>query len=356
MGRELLGARARACHGLFDIWSFDGHRRHGLQRPRRRLADLRQRPAPQGREVVRARVSPCPAAVTRTGRSPGPTSTRTTTRVESMIGAATVPVRRHGQDQRPARGRRGCGALGVAAAARGDASPAARDGEPVRAGEIETPAYGNIHGLPRSTCRSAASATSAATTAPRTPSTTPTCPPPRTHGADIRARREVKGFRPLGATRAAATRSRTSSTTGVDGEPASRAAQPQTDHVRAPGAGGGHVRDDVPAAPQPHGVPRAERGARHPVLRQRRPARVRDERGPRRPGPRPGARSSAGRSSPAPSGSATTLDGDGASGRGYYIEDAGYPVFADWLAETGKGLGHARAGRSSSATGRPSRT
>ncbi|WP_128376315.1 GMC oxidoreductase [Streptomyces cavernae] len=27
------------------------------------------------------------------------------------------------------------------------------------------------------------------------------------------------------------------------------------------------------------------------------------------------------------------VDGDGASGRGYYIEDAGYPAFVDWLAE-----------------------
>ena len=33
------------------------------------------------------------------------------------------------------------------------------------------------------------------------------------------------------------------------------------------------------------------------------------------------------------------VDGDGASGRGHYIEDAGYPAFAAWLAETGKGLG-----------------
>ena len=31
---------------------------------------------------------------------------------------------------------------------------------------------------------------------------------------------------------------------------------------------------------------------------------------------------------------ADALDGDGASGRGYYVEDAGYPVFADWLVES----------------------
>jgi cholesterol oxidase len=33
------------------------------------------------------------------------------------------------------------------------------------------------------------------------------------------------------------------------------------------------------------------------------------------------------------------LDGDGASGRGHYLEDAGYPAFVAWLAESGKGLG-----------------
>ena len=33
------------------------------------------------------------------------------------------------------------------------------------------------------------------------------------------------------------------------------------------------------------------------------------------------------------------VDGDGAPGRGHYIEDAGYPAFAAWLAEPGKGLG-----------------
>ncbi len=32
-------------------------------------------------------------------------------------------------------------------------------------------------------------------------------------------------------------------------------------------------------------------------------------------------------------------DGDGTVGRGHYLEDAGYPAFAAWLAETGKGLG-----------------
>ncbi len=36
-------------YGLFDLWSFTGHRGGGLERPWRRLADLRQRAAAQGR-------------------------------------------------------------------------------------------------------------------------------------------------------------------------------------------------------------------------------------------------------------------------------------------------------------------
>ena len=39
------------------------------------------------------------------------------------------------------------------------------------------------------------------------------------------------------------------------------------------------------------------------------------------------------------------LDGDGSAGRGFYVEDAGYPVFADWLVESTKLPGRS-AGRS----------
>ena len=36
------------------------------------------------------------------------------------------------------------------------------------------------------------------------------------------------------------------------------------------------------------------------------------------------------------------LDGDGSSGRGFYVQDAGYPVFADWLVESTQLPGQAR--------------
>ena len=85
------------------------------------------------------------------------------------------------------------------------------------AGEIETPAYGNIHGLPRSTCRLCGECDIGCNYGAKNTLDHTYLSAAQHAGADIRVRHEVKGFRPLGATRAAATRSRTSSTTGADG-------------------------------------------------------------------------------------------------------------------------------------------
>ena len=100
--------------------------------------------------------------------------------------------------------------------------------------------------------------------------------------------------------------------------------------------GAGTFGTTLPAAAQPRGVPRPEPDARHPVLRQRRPAGVPARRGGpgRRRAGAGASRPAAGRSSPARSGSATRSTATGAAGRGFYVEDAGYPVFVDWLVET----------------------
>ena len=265
------GSPAEGRHGLFDIWSFDGHRRRGLQRPGRRLADLRQRPAAQGREVVRARATRAAAAATSTGRSPGPTSSRTTTPSSAMIGTAHLPLRRDTpQDRRAdARGRRGSRAgralppLAISFAPR----PAGR-----RCGRARSDA--RLRQPPRPAARHlppcAASATSAATTAPRTPSTTPTSPPRSTRAPTSAYATRSRASGRCG--RAAATRSPTSCTPAPT---ASRPSGSRPDHpLRPAGAGGGHLRHDVPAAAQPRGAARPQRAARHPVLRQRRPARA----------------------------------------------------------------------------------
>ena len=129
-----------------------GHRRHGLQRPGRRLADLRQRAAAQGREVVRPRAA-LPGGgyedwpVTRADLEPHYDA------VEPMIGTdrpTRTPDTAKTAAMREAAERRGL-ALSLPPLAVSFARGAG--GPPVRAGEIETPAYGNIHGLPRATCR-----------------------------------------------------------------------------------------------------------------------------------------------------------------------------------------------------------
>ena len=198
-----------------------------------------------------------------------------------------LPVRRHGQDQRPARGRRGSGALGVAAAARRQLRP--RPGRGAGAGRRDRDAGVRQHPRPAALHLRPGRRVRPRLQLRRQEHPRPHVPvrraarrrrhPRTSRGQGLPAARQRRGRRLRGHVRRPHRRRRRA-----------RGRAPHPDHpLRAPGAGGGHVRDDVPAAPQPHGVPRPERGARHPVLRQRRPAGLRDERGPRRPGPRPGA-------------------------------------------------------------------
>ena len=73
-----------------------------------------------------------------------------------------------------------------------------RRGEPpVRLGEIETPAYGNIHGLPRATCRLCGECDLGCNDGAKNTLDHTYLSAARHRGADIRVRHEVKGFRPL---------------------------------------------------------------------------------------------------------------------------------------------------------------
>ena len=84
--RELLGPASGPDRHV-PLLVLRGHRRARLRRPGRRLADLRERVHPQGREVVRPG-GPSTTAATSTGRSTARTSTRTTTASSRCIGAA----------------------------------------------------------------------------------------------------------------------------------------------------------------------------------------------------------------------------------------------------------------------------
>ena len=76
--RESFWDPPRGLVGMYHYWSFKGIDALVSAGPRRRLADLRERVHPQGRELVR-RTRTSTTAATSTGRSTAPTSTRTTT-------------------------------------------------------------------------------------------------------------------------------------------------------------------------------------------------------------------------------------------------------------------------------------
>ena len=186
-------------------------RRARLERARRRLADLRERPAAQGREVVRVARAP---GRRRRGLAAAPRGPRAALRPRRAgdrrpaLSARARAVRPHGEDARLQGRRRGARAGLVPPAARRHlrATRASRrpSGEPI---EEERP---NLHGRPRADLPArAASATWAATTAPRTRSTTRTSP---TRGTP--ARRSARAARCASSSRAraAAGPSTTSST------------------------------------------------------------------------------------------------------------------------------------------------
>ena len=154
---QLLGSRADGLYGMFDLWSFDRTRRGRVQRPRRRLADLRQRDAAQADEETFVRDRPRRRAV------------------RALAGHARRPrpaLRRRRGMQRPAAvsvGRRRAyaathktRAMLEAAQADGPGLPAAAAGRRLRRGRRRPAASRraaprgaepNLHGAPRSTCR-----------------------------------------------------------------------------------------------------------------------------------------------------------------------------------------------------------
>ena len=136
-----------------------------------------------------------------------------------MIGATTYPYADTPKTAADARGRRGCRHGPAAArrwrsASRGDAARSRS-----RLGEIATPSYGNVHGLPRATCRLCGECDIGCNDGAKNTLDHTYLSAAQHAGADIRTRHEVKGFRPLPTGRRLRGRA-TSCTTGADGEPA----------------------------------------------------------------------------------------------------------------------------------------
>ncbi|MBF4769581.1 FAD-binding protein [Nocardioides agariphilus] len=209
-----------------------------------------------------------------------------------------------------------------------------RPGEdPVRQGEIPLPAYGNIHGVPRTTCSLVGECDVGCNNGAKNSLDHTYLSAAKHAGADIRVRHEVKGFRPLEGGGYEVTYV---VHTGADGEPA-------TDlPVRTI-----RTRRLVLAA--------GTFGTNYLLLRNRSAfPGISGALGTRFTGNgdllgfvMDASRDGLGRDLGANTGPVITTairladeaDGDGAAGRGHYIEDAGYPAFAAWLAESGKGLG-----------------
>jgi cholesterol oxidase len=213
------------------------------------------------------------------------------------------------------------------------------DAPAVPSSPIPLPSYGNIHGLPRHTCRLCGECDIGCNDGSKNTLDHTYLSAAKHHGADIRTRCEVRGFGPLPGggfevryiVHEPGNEGRKVSTSklpqhritcdrlilaaGTFGTTylllRNRAAFPGLS--RALGTrfcGNGDLLGFLLNA-RDRGAHRRIEGSRGPVITSA--IRVGDEQ-----------------------------DQDGSTGRGYYIEDAGYPVFADWLVETSQLPGQVR--------------
>ncbi len=318
-------------HGLFDVWSFegiDGLVSSGLGGGSLIYANVLLRKD----EKWFVREDPIPGGgyedwpVTRADLEPHYDA------VEQMIGTTTYP---YPDTPKTAAMREAAAGAGLALTMPPLAiSFSRRRGEPpVRLGEIETPAYGNIHGLPRATCRLCGECDLGCNDGAKNTLDHTYLSAARHRGADIRVRHEVKGFRPLdgGGYEVVYVVH-----TAADGEP-------ETDlptHVLrcnrlvlAAGTFGTALlllrnRASLPGLSGALGRRFSGNGDLLGLVIG-------------------AAKDGADRELDAHIGPVITsavripdaIDGDDVAGRGHYVQDAGYPPFGMWLAETAKGVG-----------------
>jgi cholesterol oxidase len=198
---------------------------------------------------------------------------------------------------------------------------------PVARAELPPADYGNVHGLPRLTCRGCGECDLGCNEGAKNTLDHTYLSAAAHHGADLRTRHEVKGFRPLDGGGYEVTYV---VHTGADGEastglPTRRitcerlvlaagtfgtsflllrnlsAFPAMSSALGSRFSGNGDLLALLFGATK-DGLPRAIEGSHGPVITSA--IRIGDE-----------------------------VDGNGSTGRGHYVEDAGYPQFADWLAE-----------------------
>ena len=143
---------------------------------------------------------------------------------------------------------------------------------------IVDPAYGNLHGRQRTTCRLCGECDIGCNIGAKNSLDYNYLSAARHHGADLRTGHEVRAIRPRPASGYEVDYIRHDP--ADEGGPRGAAAAVRDDRLRAAGAGRGDLRHVLPAAAQPRELSRPERGPRHPVQRQRGRAEL--------PHPRPG--------------------------------------------------------------------
>jgi cholesterol oxidase len=208
-----------------------------------------------------------------------------------------------------------------------------RGEDPVPLGEIETPAYGNLHGLPRVTCRGCGECDLGCNYGSKNTLDHTYLSAARHHGADLRVRHEVKGFRPLdtGGYEVVYVVH-----TAEDGEPAADLPSRTITCDRLVLAAGTfgttnmllRNRSALPGIGAALGTRFTGNGDLLGLVmnatRDGRPRELESGRGP--------VITTAVRVG-------DSVDGVAAGGRGHYVEDAGYPSFGAWLAEASQSIG-----------------
>lgn len=331
---------SEGMHGLFDVWSFrglEGIVSSGLGGGSLIYANVLLRKD----EKWFVRESPLPGG----GYEHWPLGRRDLDphydHVEQMLGATPYPYH---DTPKTAAMREAADQLGVQLSRPPLAvSFAPRPGEaPVLGGPVPEPEYGNIHGLPRETCRLTGECDIGCNLGAKNTLDHTYLSAARNRGADIRTRCEVRGFAPR-------------SGGGYEvryvvHDPAHEGHRTPTDRLPLHTI---HCKRLVLAA--------GSFGSTYLLLRNRSALRgisptlgtrfcgngdllglvLKATGGTEGSGPRKLA-SSTGPVITSAIRVGDELDEDGSTGRGFYIEDAGYPAFVDWLAEAAQVSGSVR--------------
>ncbi len=206
--------------------------------------------------------------------------------------------------------------------------------DPVPGAAIPPPAYGNVHGRPRTTCRLCGECDIGCNDGAKNTLDHTYLSAAAHHGADLRTRHEVRGFGPLPG--GGYEVRYVVHDPADEGRPTRTSAKPLhritcDQLVLGAGTFGSTYlllrnRGAFPGMSRSLGTRFCGNGDLLSFLL--------DASDPSAPGGRRRIEGSRGTVITSAIRVGDALDGDGSTGRGFYVQDAGYPVFADWLVES----------------------